>query len=74
MDNVEVIWAETKAGSMLRDWLVDVTIAKAYEADFKSRLERFPQESKDEILMKFMQQSSRSVRDDLCAKVPDYSK
>lgn len=68
-DNVEVIWAETKAESMLRRWLVDVTIAKGREVDFEGRLGRFLQEFKDEILMNFMRQTPRFVQDNFCALV-----
>lgn len=71
-DNVEVIWAETRAKSMLRRWLVDVTIAKGRAVDFEGRLGRFLQEFKDEVLIKLIQQTPRIDRSTFCGKTSEY--
>lgn len=72
-DNVGSVWPETNPESLLGKRVVDATIAKASEADFGGRLGSFPQDFKDEVLMKLILQPSKTDENDaFCKKTSDY--
>lgn len=70
--NIKVIWAATPPNSLLRKWVLDVTILRLCREHFEKRLADYPSEFVRELALKSLQQIPVVTEKDFQVKLPQY--
>lgn len=71
-DAVDLIWSSTPPNSLLRKWIVDLTILRLSRKNFELSVANYPAEFVRDIALKLMQQTSVANTTAFQAKLPEY--
>lgn len=70
--DIKRIWRETPPSSLLRKWVIDVTILRSDRKNFKNGMAEFPSEFVQDLALKFIEQTPLITVKDFQVKLSLY--